>query len=145
MSYLGVRIPDALDSALTKMAQEMHVNKSKIVREALENHVFHFYTKEKDIDWKIMVWSLFGIDSFKINYALARAGTPDEFFSYLSKWIKNCKFKSMSDKTHIIINLSTEEYTITSKTSKDQPKENAIRSIIEQWENKITQHVSENI
>lgn len=142
MTYLGIRASANLDRAVAKMAESTGKTKSEIIRESIENYVFHFLQSPQDQDWKPIAWSFLGIDSHKLNYALARAETAAEFFSYISKWTKHT-IQIVPGK-NVKIQIKTDEKTFSSTCNHDQPKIDTIKEVIMDLESQYTDYITES-
>lgn len=129
MPYVGFRATTALDNALKKVAKKTKMSKSETIREACEKFVFDSAVNPERKEWKPVCWNFFGIDLHKINYALARAEAPEEFFSMISKWTKvEMAIQAQAEKITIIIDRGSVSFSVAEP--REGPKEDIIAKLI---------------
>lgn len=86
MPLLSVRISPELSNAIDKTYKRQGFqDKSEYVRYILENSLVD---TPVEADWKVKIWTIFGIDAEKFRYAFKRSENVEEFFSIISKWSK---------------------------------------------------------
>lgn len=129
MPYIGFRATMALDNALKKVADKNGMSKSETIREACEKFVFDSAVNPERKEWKPICWNFFGIDLHKINYALARAEAPEEFFSLISKWSKvDIAIQPTREKITLMIDKGSVSLSVT--IPRDWPKEETIERLV---------------
>ena len=144
MAFIGLRIPDPLDNALERMMKDRGMSKSEIIRDAIERFIVDYYAADDFDNWKPIAWNLFGIDSHKLNYALSRAETPDEFFSYVDRWTKfDLKIIPSHDK--VIVRMGKGGISVQAEVNRKNTKDDAIRMLIEALEQKYNASIVDEI
>jgi hypothetical protein len=129
MPYIGFRASDALSNAIDTLAKFNRRNKSDIIREAMEQYIFENTIIEEDQDWKPVAWNFFDIDFHKINYALSRSNSPEEFFSMISKWTKY-QMRVRVDKENLTVLISKGDIDIVAVEPRKQFKERVITNMV---------------
>ena len=144
MPYIGIRTSEELHRAIKKMAESQNRSMSDIIRQILETHVIDFFTTEQ-VEWKILLWSIFNVDTHKINFALSNSSTAAEFFALFSKWLKNHKLSVHYIEDTLHVSLHKGEKIITSYANVRQPKETIISSIVVDIESKIMEDIADDL
>lgn len=142
MPFLGLRVSYSTDKALTEMADTTGLGKSEIVRQSLEKHIMDYYTDDGGPDWKVTAWTFLGIDNHKVNHALARSQTPEEFFSFVARWIKRFDLQLIPSKENVTVKLKSGYTEIQASCPRTMAKTEVIKSIILTLEDKFTEMAS---
>lgn len=144
MPYIGFRAPQSVKDAIEKVMEESGRSKSEVIRTALENYLVDYITSN-EMDWKIVAWTFLGVDTHKTSHAISRANNAEEFFSYLSRWIKNYDLQLIPDDDNVVILLKGAESQVKSSCPKTEPKEIIVKNIINDLEEQYTDLMAFNI
>lgn len=129
-----MRLPRDLRDRLEKASSRCNQSISEYIRTIIEKHV----DSAKVDSWKIVLWSLFDVNISKINYALARSTSVEEFFSYISNFV-NKKIKIRPNMPSGLVDLNfivgDREYNV--KQQEELTLYESIASVVEELETKL--------
>lgn len=136
MPMINVRVTEQEKRKVRRLAKQSGKSVSDYVRSLLKTKFINVEDR-----WKIILWNIFGINLVKINSAIRRSSSVEEFFSYVDNHLKDRKkykiLPKVTKEISIDFTIGDNVFIIDEKRHHDIVT--SIKHIVYKLDNKITE------
>lgn len=136
MPMINVRVTEQEKRKVRRLAKQSGKSVSDYVRSLLKTKFINVEDR-----WKIILWNIFGVNVVKVNSAVRKSSSVEEFFSYIENYSHNkkkCKVLPKISK-EIVIDFTVNGELFTVMEKRTENVEASIRHIVYKLEKQLTE------